>query len=697
MLLSVSTFAQNFSGTYYIGADGTKPGGGNPDYSLFSQAITALKAGTVTGNCTFLITSNISDSANSGFALPTNGYTITIKPAPGTQDTITFTKTTDNAGCSGAIVLGISDLSSTSYPVIPTSNIIFDGSNTVGGTTRDLVFKTATTAHANTFVFRLFGTVRNIVLKNLVAISNKSNYAIVITNRNASSVNYTPDSILVDNCYISSIVNTTGQALAISNSGTPTAFPNKITFSNNTLVANSRGLFLNYAGNTDVFGNTVLMNQINGGFISTGIFVNAVGSSTDTNYTVKVYNNNIKQLATANSSAGDYGIQGIWLGSKGNMYVYNNMINGFSSTATSAAPNFRFYGMRISGSGQNKVAFNSIYLPDLSYTKTGGTQSYAGFIITGGYDSLVNNIVYSAQTGDTSFAVLYKSTYGSLYAAHNDYYISDTTGFIGIKDSSVWAKSLNNWITATGKDSLSISKQVFFTGANDLHLMGTSIGDQALAGVPLYFASKDYDNQMRDPGKPYIGADEDTAHALPVELASLTANVSGKTVTLNWSTATELNNRGFEVEKNVNGTWSNIGFVKGAGSSTEMHKYSFVDNNVSGKIEYRLKQIDMNGSFSYSKVIAVNATAPVNFDLSQNYPNPFNPTTTIRFSVPQKSNVKLEVYSITGQLVAVLFNGEKNTGRYEISFDASKLASGTYIYKLTNGSSVLAKKMMLIK
>ena len=188
---------------------------------------------------------------------------------------------------------------------------------------------------------------------------------------------------------------------------------------------------------------------------------------------------------------------------------------------------------------------------------------------------------------------------------------------------------------------------------------------------------------------------------VPVELTSFTGNVNNKGVMLNWSTATELNNNGFEIEKSVDGqNFFRIGFVQGHGTSTEIHNYSYLDKvEYSGgkTFYYRLKQIDFNGQYEYSEVLTVKFDVPAEFILNQNYPNPFNPTTKITYAVPQQSLVSIKVYDLTGQEVANLVNETKEAGTYEINFDATNLASGVYIYQMRAGSFVSVKKMSVLK
>jgi len=191
---------------------------------------------------------------------------------------------------------------------------------------------------------------------------------------------------------------------------------------------------------------------------------------------------------------------------------------------------------------------------------------------------------------------------------------------------------------------------------------------------------------------------------LPVELISFSAVIVNEGIKLNWSTETEVNNYGFEVERKVSskqsavGNWARIGFVEGNGNSNSPKEYSFVDDGVtSGKYSYRLKQIDNDGTFEYSKIIKIDVDAPLEFELSQNYPNPFNPSTTIKFSLPTTSSVKLSVFNILGEEVQILVNETKEAGIYTINFNASQLNSGIYFYKLVTRNFLRVKKMSLIR
>ncbi len=192
----------------------------------------------------------------------------------------------------------------------------------------------------------------------------------------------------------------------------------------------------------------------------------------------------------------------------------------------------------------------------------------------------------------------------------------------------------------------------------------------------------------------------DTTGIIPVELLSFSASVAANVVTLNWSTATELNNFGFEIERSSDKTnWRTIGFKEGKGTTSEPQQYSYSDklsDITSSRLYYRLKQLDYNGSFEYSEIVEVEI-APSVFSLSQNYPNPFNPSTTINYQIPELSFVTIKVYDVLGNEVAALVNEQKPAGKYEVGFNASELVSGVYFYTLSAGEFVQSKRMLLLK
>ncbi|MCU0332156.1 MAG: YCF48-related protein [Ignavibacteriaceae bacterium] len=202
---------------------------------------------------------------------------------------------------------------------------------------------------------------------------------------------------------------------------------------------------------------------------------------------------------------------------------------------------------------------------------------------------------------------------------------------------------------------------------------------------------------------------------IPVELISFTLTLLDNNVRLDWSTATESNNTGFEIQRQESskqpeaGDWEVIDLIPGFGTTTEPKSYSFIDENIpAGVYKYRLKQIDFDGSFIYSdeREVLMNFT-PKQFVLYQNYPNPFNPITTIKFAIPKESDVNLSIYNVLGELVTTLVNEQMKAGYYDYEFstidgsvsngDVFNLASGVYLYTIKAGDFVESKKMILIK
>jgi hypothetical protein len=197
---------------------------------------------------------------------------------------------------------------------------------------------------------------------------------------------------------------------------------------------------------------------------------------------------------------------------------------------------------------------------------------------------------------------------------------------------------------------------------------------------------------------------------LPVQLTSFKASVLSRGgVSLTWTTASEINNYGFEVQCALNGSEQFAvvpgGFIPGQGTTLVKHEYSFIDGSTgNGSRTYRLRQIDLDGSSHFSEPVHVGAvTAVTNTDLPfrtqlfPNYPNPFNPSTTIRYGLPNRSHVMLTIFNSVGQQVALLQNEEQAAGYHQVQFDGTDLSSGVYFYRLQAGSFVETRKFLLLR
>lgn len=202
---------------------------------------------------------------------------------------------------------------------------------------------------------------------------------------------------------------------------------------------------------------------------------------------------------------------------------------------------------------------------------------------------------------------------------------------------------------------------------------------------------------------------------VPVELSSFTAEVTSNNVLLIWVTASEINNLGFEIERKVislpdgkvglqssvsNSEYEVIGFIEGRGTRTEINHYSFVDKElIPGSYQYRLKQIDFNGSFEYYNLAeTIEIGLPTEFVLEQNYPNPFNPETNIGYIIPEETLVNISLYDVVGRKMKELINETKQPGYYTVKLKGGELSSGIYFYRLITTSGYTAvKKLSIIK
>lgn len=942
-------FAQALSGTYYIGDPGTKPGGGDPEFTTLWAACSTLTANGVSGACTFYFTESKTYTEATDVYLGVTGTsstnTITFKPYSGVVCTLSFTSSAvRTSGIDGHWVIGTSDYYNTTS-LVSTNYVTIDGSNSSGGTSKDLVILGAN-ASGQKSIIRVYGNNDYITIKNCIIInqntSGNSTAPIQFTNRYDGTTNFTPDNYTINNNTLTSNSGNGALGVWLSNSGTPTVGMTGVTVSNNIILhRGTRGIMCNYVNDANIFGNQISSNLQLASGAGAGIWLS---TGTSASGTFNIYNNQFSSLSFLNNMAGasnGYIAIDNQLTSPKVVNIYNNFITGF--TITSAVSNSKIYGIRHTSTSTSNIYNNTIVIPEMTNMSSFGSSLIAGIAFataatseaspTGVID-IKNNIVISNESTMKTWGIRRVGTGGTFTSNFNNIYFvtgDNHTGFWNTVDQT----ALSSWITASSQDSNSVSKEVNFVSATDLHLTGSSLGDNDLIATPISGITTDIDGQTRDLYYPYKGADESISKKLPsafhtvsmssslnniqafgygsllgsdgagidfyatwddtylylgwsggntnyssdmyyaaidtdpdgtngttnaiegvgflagaqkpdyyvvyennssfygvptsngnafevygvsggnwswisrtdgndgttsrvvfsssggevrlrvpwstlgsftpgassklgivmwnnnssgdymwarvpttnpsngstpktltnyfkfsstatgvnpstdrddtiwpVELTSFVAKVVNKVVELNWTTATEINNYGFEIQRSINlnstndANWEKIGFVSGSGNSNSPKTYTFVDKNpLSGKVFYRLKQIDNDGTLSYSNVVEVefNKLIPQEFTLYQNYPNPFNPATTIRYAIANTSNVRLIVYSINGELIKELINERQEAGEYNVSFDASQLASGTYIYRLiandivSGKDFVITKKMMLIK
>ena len=384
-------------------------------------------------------------------------------------------------------------------------------------------------------------------------------------------------------------------------------------------------------------------------------------------------------------------------GSGSNNQVYNNMVYDIQSTST--AGDSRVAGIQMWYQNNPKIYYNTVYLYGSGSNNLGSAALYTHEWGNCFNIDVRNNILINTRNESSHCASSIWFNNGTSIAAsnYNDLYYSPSNYNCLVRMYGTNYNTLAEW-QATGKDLNSVSKLVNFVSATDLHLTGLSNGDTDLIATPIAGITTDIDGNTRNALYPYKGADEASV-ALPVELISFTAAAENQKVILKWTTATELNNNGFEIQRRVaESDFATVGFVRGEGTTTNQREYFYIDKElVDGKYFYRLKQIDFNGSYEYSNVIEIDVRGLDDYALEQNYPNPFNPATTIGYVLKDKSNAKLTLLNAIGEEVAVLVNEEQDKGFHKVDFSASNLPSGVYFYRLQAGDYTSVKKMILLK
>ena len=407
------------------------------------------------------------------------------------------------------------------------------------------------------------------------------------------------------------------------------------------------------------------------------------------------------------------------------------------------------------GSRYSKFYYNVFENETKSWSENISLFSSSGYSASG--NQYFNNtiIVHDPDNHDNSGFFVYKSTgTTNMQVFNNIFYLADSlTGWAFYSQSAPigsWTIDHNlyysvdgtekhcwHWENNTLSSFADWKSQGFDTNGVYGNPSFISNGNYALQdsspainlGQPNAVSKDINNNLVPSPTgtNPDAGAFENTTSygihdSLPVEIININIEKGSSSVILTWQTATETNNKGFEIERRIplnptlvkgdaasaGGDFENIGFVQGKGNSTEKSYYKFVDDyskiNYKGNVEYRIKQIDLDGTYSYSGIIGLNVDFSVKtYSLEQNYPNPFNPSTSISYQLPAGGYVTLKVYDMLGKVVKTLVNEYKTEGKYSVNFDGSNLSSGIYFYSIyskpLDGSKEFhdVKKMILLK
>jgi len=656
------------AGDYYI------PQGGNPQgFATIFDAVTSLNVNGVTGTVNFILDADtLRESSFTFNADLSTTNNVVVKPAPG-RNVVLIVAPGASMG-NGIQMIGFDK-----------GHVTFDGSND-GSTSRNLIVTTETDAVAVPFGLNTSNAdtvvLKNLIIKNLDNVPVNFRYGAVINDKNDVW------GFSVENCQIGTPTRPVRRD-GIAPWGTTA--PNQFSILNNEIYCGTRGVTTLYLTESEIIGNKINILPATAGATDTynhGIYITGASGNTT------IEGNTINCLEkTINASAYLIGIAfaGNSFDATDVITVANNMINVGAADETRSTYGI---GLRSAGNmGNLKIYFNTIVINNNSSTLT----SYGIGNHTNGTGpvniDLLNNIIINNHSGNAGSSAIGMIPATSVLTSDFNVLLSNQN--LVNYQGTLYA-DLAAWQTST-QDLNSVSKSVNFVSATDLHLTGLSNGDVDLAGTPIAGILTDIDGDTRSTTAPYKGADE-ASLPIPVELVAFNASLVQGNVVLTWKTATEINNRGFEVERGTNGEFITIGFISGAGTTTQEQTYTFTDKQVAiGLHNYRLKQIDLDGSYSYSNTIEVDVTTPLTFSLSQNYPNPFNPTTKISYSIPFDSKVTISIYSITGEVVAELVNDFVAAGSYSVDFDGSDLASGMYIYKMTAGNFTQTNKMMLMK
>ena len=390
----------------------------------------------------------------------------------------------------------------------------------------------------------------------------------------------------------------------------------------------------------------------------------------------------------------------------GNNYTQGYLsTNGFLSFTALTSSYFT------NGTIPNTALPNNVIAPfwdDLD-GRTQGTVHYLQE--TGKFTIQFTNWQKYSGTGSLTFQIVLYSS-GKIMYYYNNMNATLNSATVGIENS-------------TGTDGLQIAYNANYVHNNmavkieaapewlvNNIFNGTVFNGNSMA-VQLTFKTEDYPLgsysmdmviQSNDPVTPSVTVPIQMEIVIPVELSAFTAKADRDNVIVEWQTATETNNQGFELQRKREGAegWTVAGYVSGKGTTIERQSYQYVDKQLkAGKYIYRLKQIDLDGTIEYSQEIEVEVSVPDEYVLYQNYPNPFNPSTTIEFSIPEKSEVVLSIYNSLGEKVRELINGSMEAGYQRVVFDARELPSGTYVYQInakgSTKSFIQSKKMTLVK
>lgn len=556
----------------------------------------------------------------------------------------------------------------------------YTGIEVLGGLTS---VRLNTVGHAttpNSIQTALFGTIINIWLNGASVVANVSNNTIANVTSTGNSTVVGCNGIRITNA-------NTNYPLIVANNIIKTLAATNPTVS--SITPSMAGIVSVYAGIQQVItGNTIadLYNNGNGGTSVMGINISnsaAAGSITRN----LIYGlNNMSFTASAQ-------VVGIHLDLAFALTVANNMIAlGYNIDSLAIVSGI----MDKSAAINNQFYFNTVKISGAPLSPS-ATLSHAFRRTTQAAGILRNNIFNNSRTaGTANYAIANVYTIPATgWVANYNIFSSANVNQMGIWNAT--ESNLAGWKTNSLYDSNSVTYSVNFISTTDLHVTTGSIGNQIMAGKPIVGFTTDYDGQTRSVTFPYIGADENTA-PVPVKLIEFNAAVAGNDVQLTWTTASESNNKGFDVERSVDGkVFETAGFVKGAGNSNKTVSYNLTDAEAFAKtnstvLYYRLKQTDNDGAIAVSKTVTVSQQQETSDNQLSLFPNPVANNCTILFTSASAAPVNILVSDVQGRIVStqtVTAIKGNNSANLE---HMNRLQTGVYFVKVTiNGNTQVLK------
>ncbi|MAB67057.1 MAG: hypothetical protein CL662_09465 [Bacteroidetes bacterium] len=638
---------------------------------------------------------------------------LTIKPVSGETPTI------EVWGGSGGDGIWINN----------TDYVTIDGSNSPGGDTRDLTITSADTTFSA--LIYTYGTTNTTIANSILTYTGGSvSVSGIVTNE--SGPNGTIGLAVINN----QIGSENGDFQnGVGLWGTSSVMADGSTVTGNRIHATYRGVTTWWSLNNTIMNNTVSIDSPRADRSRyAGIYLALNGGQT------VVTGNEIVGLQINRTTSAGFAAGILFNASLDTVLVANNMIAVDNFANIGAATGNDVYGIAFDNAAGNSV--NSIYHNSVRIGSSEETGIHAGFgahqeSSTAQTWNLRNNIFVSDQDAANANAIYWPiNSNAQLDADFNNYFVSGASANLGLFNTTD-AGTLADWQTASGVDANSSEVAVEFVSTTDLRLTGSSVGDNNLAGTPTQSILSDIDGTTRSLVAPYKGAFEGDVELmadveitidafsvlLPADDSSFDLGTGAETeVTFTWEEATS----NAEVTyvfmlDSANADFSNPLFITESdddGSATSLTgTYAVIDSTLKDLGVLSGTSIDLkwtvmavasdstrmaenSNAISFTTMIGVSneqEELPLTFKLNQNYPNPFNPTSTIQFTLPQSGEVRLDVFTITGQLVTTLVNSRMSSGEHAVTFDGSNLASGVYIYRIMAGNNVQTKRMTLIK